>query len=61
MKKNDFVFILCMLVIVLPFALVEPVGRWFSATTAAHPYLMAFAKFAILSTAGEMLGLRIKE
>ena len=61
MKKNDFVFILCMLAIVLPFALIEPVGRWFSATTAAHPYLMAFAKFAILSTAGEMLGLRIKE
>ena len=61
MKKNDLVFIVCMLAIVLPFALIEPVGKWFSATTAAHPYLMAFAKFAILSTAGEMLGLRIKE
>ena len=61
MKKCDFLFILCMLLIVTPFALIEPVGQWFSSATASHPYLMAFAKFAILSTAGEMLGLRIKE
>ena len=34
---------------------------WFCAATAAHPYIMAFFKFAILATFGEMLALRIRE
>lgn len=34
---------------------------WFNHATASHPYIMAFFKFAILATLGEMLALRIRE
>lgn len=34
---------------------------WFNHATATHPYIMAFFKFAILATLGEMLALRIRE
>jgi hypothetical protein len=39
--------------------LVEPTAGWFKAATAAHPYLMGFAKFVLLGTMGELLGARI--
>ncbi len=32
----------------------------YNTLNAAHPYLLAFLKFAILSTLGEMIGLKIK-
>jgi len=35
--------------------------EWFKTATATHPYLMAFVKFAILATLGEMLALRIRK
>lgn len=34
---------------------------WFCRATAAHPFIMAFFKFAILSTLGECIALRIRK
>ena len=62
MKKSDWILILCVIVVLTPF-FIPATGffAWFCAATAAHPYIMAFFKFAILATLGEMLALRIRE
>ena len=62
MKKADWILIVCVIVVLTPF-FIPATGffDWFNRSTAAHPYIMAFFKFAILSTLGEMLGLRIRE
>ena len=62
MKKEDWIVILCVVVLLAPF-FIPATGffDWFCRATAAHPYIMAFFKFAILATFGEMLALRIRE
>lgn len=60
MKKNDIIFIICGVLFFAPFFFSNTVYGWFITATNTHPYLMSFAKFAILSTAGECIGLRIK-
>ena len=62
MKKQDWLVIIIVVVILAPF-FIPATGffEWFKTTTAAHPYIMAFFKFAILATFGEMLALRIRE
>ncbi|MDR1722474.1 MAG: hypothetical protein LBR84_00865 [Tannerella sp.] len=60
MKKTDFLFIALMIVIFLPFALLPGLYDWYKSFNATHAYIMAFIKFGILATIGEMLGLRIK-
>ncbi len=62
MKKQDWIVILCVIVILAPF-FIPATGffEWFKASTASHPYIMAFFKFAILATFGEMLALRIRK
>ncbi len=60
MKKNDFLFALFMLAIFLPFVFIPDLYAWYKSFNAEHALIMAFIKFGILSTAGEMLGLRIK-
>ncbi len=62
MKKQDWILILCVVVVLAPF-FVPATGffGWFEATTANHPFIMAFFKFAILATLGEMLALRIRK
>lgn len=59
MNKGDFLWIggivLVVLFIVSP--LTNPI---FLSMTSAHPYMMSFAKFAILATMGELLALRIR-
>lgn len=59
MKKQDFLFILCMFVLVLPFVAIPAVTEWYHAFNREHGMLMSFLKFAVLSTSGELLGLRI--
>lgn len=59
MKKQDFIFILGVAVLLLPFFVFEPVYQWYHSFNAAHGMIMSFFKFAILSTMGEMIGLRI--
>lgn len=58
--KSDLLFILVAACIFLPFVFSEAAFGWYITTNTAHPMIMAFVKFAILATLGEMLGLRIK-
>ena len=64
MKKSDFIVILCVLVVLVPF-FVPATGfyDWFSTTSKSYPiaFVLAFFKFAILATFGEMLALRIRK
>lgn len=60
MKKIDAIFILCSVLVIAPFFISTTVYDWFLMATKTHPYLMSFVKFAVLSTAGECIGLRIK-
>lgn len=59
MKKSDFAFIAVILAIFAPFALSETLYGWYKSFNAEHGMAMSFLKFAILSTAGELLGLRL--
>lgn len=60
MKRSDLIFVAFVLILFVPFFVSEPLYALFLQMTGAHPYLMAFVKFAVLATAGEMIGLRIK-
>lgn len=62
MKKQDWILILCVIVVLAPF-FIESTGffDWFNRSTTDHPFIMAFFKFAILATLGEMLALRIRK
>ena len=59
MKRQDLLFALVMLAIFLPFFLFEPAYAWYTDFNSNHPMVMAFLKFGILATLGEMLGCRI--
>ena len=59
MKRQDLYFALVMLAIFLPFFISPALYAWYKEFNDAHAMVMAFAKFAILSTLGEMLGSRI--
>ena len=62
MKKSDIVLILCVVIVLAPFFI--PATGFFDAfteLTGNHPFIMAFFKFAILATLGEMLALRIRK
>jgi len=62
MKKQDWILILCVIAVLAPF-FIPATGffDWFNRATSTHPYIMAFFKFAILATLGEMLALRIRK
>lgn len=59
MKKSDFLFLLLVAVLFLPFVLSPDLYAWYKSFNAAHGMIMSFLKFAILSSLGECLGLRI--
>lgn len=59
MKKKDFVFIGCVVVCLLPFFLSDSVYAFYKTFNAEHGMVMSFLKFAVLSTLGECIGLRI--
>lgn len=60
MKKQDIILIVCVAIVLAPF-FIPATGflHGFEYLTANYPFVMAFFKFAILSTLGEMIGLRI--
>jgi hypothetical protein len=58
MRKGDILWALG-LAAVAAFLLVPVTHEVFVAVTAAHPYLIGFAKFFVLATMGELLALRI--
>ena len=59
MKRTDLYFALVMLAIFVPFFVSSDLYAWYKTFNAEHAMVMAFAKFALLSTLGEMLGCRI--
>lgn len=60
MKKSDLLMGVVLVAIIAPFLLSSSLYEFYTTTNGAHPYLMAFTKFAILATIGDMMGLRIK-
>lgn len=62
MKKGDWILVCCVAVVAALFAIPQTrCAEGFNWATEHHPYIMAFFKFAILATLGEMLALRIRE
>ena len=61
MKKSDWILIAAVAAVASVFVFVPAAGEGFNWMTANHPFLMSFVKFAILSTLGEMIGLRISK
>lgn len=59
MKRSDLYFAIVMLAIFLPFFISPELYAWYKDFNACHPLIMAFLKFGILATLGEMLGCRI--
>ena len=59
MRKGDFLWIGGIVLAVL-FIVSPQTNPIFLSMTSAHPYMMSFAKFAILATMGELLALRIR-
>lgn len=59
MKKNDLIVILCGAAILAPFFLSPAVYGFYKTFNAEHGMIMSFIKFALLSTFGECIGLRI--
>lgn len=61
MKRNDLIFIVCLIIFFLPFFLSDTVFDAYSNFNKAHGMIMSFIKFAILATLGEVLGLRVSQ
>lgn len=59
MKKSDIIVILAVIVILSPFFLSSQVYHAYETFNAHHALWASFLKFAILSTFGECIGLRI--
>lgn len=59
MKRQDLIFILIVMVIFLPFAVSGDIYNAYTSFNASHGMIMSFIKFSVLSTLGELLGLRI--
>lgn len=61
MKKQDLIFILCIVVALLPFFLSDTVFETYEQFNKAHGMITSFIKFGILATLGEVIGLRISQ
>lgn len=59
MKKSDLLFVVIVVAIFIPFVVFEPLYEGYKAFNASHGMVMSFLKFAVLSTLGELLGLRL--
>jgi hypothetical protein len=60
MKRKDLVFILFLILLFIPFFVFSSLSSFYLKFNAEHGFLAAFVKFAILATAGELAGLRIR-
>jgi hypothetical protein len=60
MKKKDILFILFLVFLFLPFFISKDLYSFYEEFNSIHGFVMAFIKFAILATTGELLGLRIR-
>ena len=59
MKRTDFYFCLIVVALFAPFFLSPNLYAGYQSFNAEHGMVMSFLKFAVLSTLGELLGLRI--
>lgn len=59
MQKKDVLFTVCIILFLLPFFVCDPVYTFYNTFNISHGMAMSFLKFGILSTLGEMIGLRI--
>ena len=59
MTKKDLIIITSVIIFLLPFFLSEEVYSFYKQFNAEHGMVMSFLKFALLSTFGECIGLRI--
>lgn len=59
MNRQDLLFVACAVLFLFPFFTFETVLDAYLAFNATHGMIAAFIKFAILSTTGELIGLRI--
>ena len=55
MRKSDYLFLLVVVILFLPFQLSPELYAGYKAFNAAHGMVMSFLKFAILSMLGECL------
>lgn len=60
MKKQDLIFILCVVACFMPFFLSDDVFNFYVGYNKAHGMITSFIKFAFLATLGEVIGLRMK-
>jgi hypothetical protein len=60
MKKSDLVFAAAAVLLFLPFFLFDGLLKLYTTFNDAHGFITSFIKFAVLATAGELLGLRIR-
>ncbi|MDD3691840.1 MAG: hypothetical protein RBT13_02845 [Bacteroidales bacterium] len=60
MKRSDIFTIVGVIVFLSPFFIFDSVYEFYNDWNRSNPMSMAFLKFAILATFGEVLGLRIK-
>ena len=61
MKKQDLIFLICLLIAFSPFFLSETVFETYVSFNKAHGMITSFIKFALLATLGEVIGLRISQ
>ena len=59
MKRTDIIVIICTIALLAPFFIFPGVYSFYKTFNAEHGMIMSFMKFAILSTFGECIGLRI--
>lgn len=60
MKKQDVLFVIGLTVFFLPLFTISAVIEFYHYFNAQHPFLISFLKFGVLSTLGEVIGLRIR-
>ncbi|MFP4024116.1 MAG: Mpv17/PMP22 family protein [Thiohalospira sp.] len=60
MKKKDIIFIICLILLFLPFFISEKVFHFYDTFNKQHGMITSFIKFAFLATLGESIGLRIR-
>jgi len=60
MKKQDLIITLGVILFLSPFFIFKDVYHWYEEINRQFPLIMAFFKFAILATFGEIIGLRIR-
>jgi len=61
MKKQDLIFILCIVLALLPFFISDAVFEAYEQFNKAHGMITSFIKFGVLATLGEVIGLRISQ